>query len=466
MFSRIYAVARNTVSQAVRMKVAFVLILFLLVVLPALPYLLKSDDTQKGEVQIVFTYSVIISSFLLSVLTIFLSSAVLSSEIRDKQIFILDSKPVSRWEILLGKWLGVMAINFGLLFFMGLVIYGLIVYLAHPARSRTPDDQIILRSEVLLARRAIKPAPPEVNEEEVDKLYRQMLVEMPAEDIPEEPAKLMIREGLKRKTTVVAPRNEKTWKFHLNPDPKRPDMPFVLRFHILESAMMPDQIFRAQWAIRNPDTGMVFVRREQDYGTNKNHHILIPGQIVADTGNIEVTFVNLEMQNRSVLFPEEEGRELVVLYRAGSLLGNYLRSLALIFCRLSFLAIVGIMASTFLSFPVASLFTLTVYVFGSAANYIADLIQKNPFKEFKFEGVTEGVEALSLAQMIGLRVLVLIFPNLVKHDPVGRLTTGMMVEWTELLSGILFLVVIYGGAVAVIGYLIFNNRELAGTLRE
>ena len=466
MFSRIYAVARNTVSQAVRMKVAFVLILFLLIVLPVLPYLLKSDDTQKGEVQIVLTYSMIISSFLLSILTIFLSCAVLSSEIRGKQIHILDSKPISRWEILLGKWLGVMVIDFALLLFMGIVIYGLVVFLARPERSKNDTDQVILRSEVLLARKAVKPAPPEIDEEQVDKMYRQMLLERTREEIPEDKTKHILREGLKRRTQVVAPRHRKTWKFQVNPNPKRPDMPFVLRFCILDSASTPDQVFRAQWVIHNPDTDRLFIGREWDYVTEKNHHLLIPGQIIGDTGNLEVTFVNLEMQIRSVMFPQEEHRGLVILYPEGSFIGNYARSLALIFSRLCFLAIVGIMASTFLSFPVAALFNLTIYLFGYSAEFIVDLIQKNPLKEYRIEGVTEGIEVLSLGQGLILRILVFLFPNLTRYNPVGKVTTGIMVEWTMLLSGVFLLVVVYGGVAAIIGYLIFNNRELAGTARD
>jgi len=471
MSSKIIAVARNTISQAIRMKIAFVLILFLLILLPSLPYLLESDGTQKGQVQLVFTYGIIISSFLLSVLTIFLSCSVLSSEIRQKQIFILDSKPISRWQVLLGKWIGVMVIDVALLLFMALALYLLVAYLARPGRENaTGKDQMLLDSEVLVARRSIKPERVEVSEKEVEKRYQEKLRESTRMDLPEKQTKRKIISELIQASTIVPVRQPKIWKFEVSPDPKHPNVPFTIRFFTRDAEYKPDMTFRAQWAIRTPSTPGWVLIQAGDYKTNKNYDITVPSRFVTEGGVIEIRYVHFGRvneqtglpENKSVRFPLGEGMQ--ILYRAGGFEMNFLRGLVLILCRIGFLAIVGIVASTFLSFSVASLFTLTVYVFGSAASYISEFIGMSAGSVFTAE-MLKNVPVRNLAHRFFYEALLYLFPNLAEFNPIGRLTTGMMIEWLDMFRAIFFLVIIYGGVAAVLGYIIFNRRELAGTHR-
>ena len=64
-------------------------------------------------------------------------------------------KPIARWQIWLGKWLGIMSLNAALLALSGGSVYGLLQWRA----ARLPaDEQTILRNEVLVARGSAKPA--------------------------------------------------------------------------------------------------------------------------------------------------------------------------------------------------------------------------------------------------------------------------------------------------------------------
>ncbi len=69
----LWAVTRNTVAQAIRMKAAFVIIGIFIVFVPALPFLIKGDDTLHGLLRVVLTYAFIVASFLLAILTLSLS---------------------------------------------------------------------------------------------------------------------------------------------------------------------------------------------------------------------------------------------------------------------------------------------------------------------------------------------------------------------------------------------------------
>jgi ABC-type transport system involved in multi-copper enzyme maturation permease subunit len=471
MLSKIGAIARNTISQAIRMKVAFILILFLLILLPSLPYLLESDGTQRGQVQLVFTYGMLISSFLLSMLTIFLSCSVLSSEIRERQIFILDSKPVARWQVLVGKWLGVMAIDAVLLLFMAVAMYVVVVYLARPGRENaTEKDQALLASEVLVARRTITPEKPEIDEEEVERRYQHMRQEASPEDFTEEQAKRKIRSDILQEEMVVKVREPKAWDFQLNPDPEYRDIDFSICFSFRDAKYKPDLKFRGQWVIKNPGMRTWLPVEQGDYASNRNHYIRIPSDFIDESGRMTVAFINFgkpdeetgELEYRSVLFSLKDGVQ--ILYRGGGFEMNYVRALILILCRLAFLAILGIMASTFLSFPVASLFSLTVYAFGCAAGYVSDILGKGVFATFTTEAI-RNLPVKSLAHRLFYEVFLYVFPNLSEFNPITSLTTGMMIEWLDVCEAIIILVVAYGGVAAVLGYIIFNRRELAGTHR-
>ena len=66
----IWAVAVNTVKQALRMKVAVVFIILLVVLLPAMGLAMTGDGTLKGRLQTFVSYGLSLTSFLLCLLTI------------------------------------------------------------------------------------------------------------------------------------------------------------------------------------------------------------------------------------------------------------------------------------------------------------------------------------------------------------------------------------------------------------
>lgn len=119
----VFAVARTTVAEGIRAKVASGFALIIVVSLPFFYLTAEGDGTVKGAVQMFMAYSIGFTGFVLSLLTIFFSCRSLSNEIASRQIYGLVSKPVPRWQILAGKWLGVMALNVALLAYVGIGTY-------------------------------------------------------------------------------------------------------------------------------------------------------------------------------------------------------------------------------------------------------------------------------------------------------------------------------------------------------
>ena len=69
----IWAVATNTIKQAMRMKVAAVFLILLLVLLPVMGLSATGDGTLKGRLQTFVSYGLSLTAILLSLLTIIIS---------------------------------------------------------------------------------------------------------------------------------------------------------------------------------------------------------------------------------------------------------------------------------------------------------------------------------------------------------------------------------------------------------
>lgn len=110
-FRRISAVARTTLAEGIRAKIASGFIVVILVSVPLFWLTAAGDGTIKGRVQMFIAYSMGFTAFMLSILTILFSCRSLSNEIASRQIFGIVSKPIPRWQILAGKWMGVMSLN-------------------------------------------------------------------------------------------------------------------------------------------------------------------------------------------------------------------------------------------------------------------------------------------------------------------------------------------------------------------
>ena len=78
----IWAVAKNTIKQALRMKVAVVFVLLLIVMLGVLGSSTTGDETLKGRLQTFVSYGLSLTSFLLCLLTIIISIYTVTSAVQ------------------------------------------------------------------------------------------------------------------------------------------------------------------------------------------------------------------------------------------------------------------------------------------------------------------------------------------------------------------------------------------------
>jgi hypothetical protein len=167
--------AMHTLRQCLRMKIAAAFIAILAVALLALPSLMTGDGTLQGKVQTFLNYSIGVTIALLTLVTLLLSVATISSDVKDRWVFTLVTKPLARYQYILGRWLGIVALDAILLAVAGGSIYLIAQYLrGTPALN--PDDWRGVENEVFTARRRVRPVPLEVDDriaERIGEMRRQ-----------------------------------------------------------------------------------------------------------------------------------------------------------------------------------------------------------------------------------------------------------------------------------------------------
>lgn len=123
----LWAVAKNTIAQAVRMKVTVIFIILLIILLPVMSVAMPGDGTLKGRLQTFVSYGLGLTNLLLCLLTIIVSAYTLASDIKECQIYTVLTKPIRRFQFLCGKLLGIVLLDVVLLVLFSAIIYSIAI---------------------------------------------------------------------------------------------------------------------------------------------------------------------------------------------------------------------------------------------------------------------------------------------------------------------------------------------------
>ncbi len=464
--NKIWAIATHMAAEGVRMRIAAVVIAVYMILMPSLPFLLKGDGTLHGHVQVIITYSLLLASILLSVLTLALSTGSLCLEIRDKQMFLLDTKPVQRWQILAGKWIGVMLINAALLAFMGLSSYGFIRFLAsrrgtlEEAQFKAEQDK--LHNQVLCARRSFKPPKPDIEKMVLRRLRELKKANRIPEGMTEEEARRLVRSRLLNRLKSVPYGFVRRWKFTGLPVRRYGWRHFTVRFkYYLGNEWTSTEVdgywrFRAKGAKQSLDVATRFT-------SGNFHEFNVPLDVVSPKGELVVEFVNTDRHRVSASFPLDDGLEL--LFPVSGFAANLTRGLILMACKLGFLAAAGLLCSTFLTLPVAVTLALCIYLLSGLSGFIEDMVRSPAlFTSLRPNETGQMVSVPTLPKTIlkwYLTALTYIMPPFKEFQVVGKLNAGREISWTVVGKAAAIVLLLRGGVLALLAARIFARRELA-----
>src|ERR1035438_4832026 len=140
---RLLAITWLTWKAAFRFRLFLVIAVLLMAAVVGLPVLVKDDGTARGFTQILLTYTLSAITGLLGLSTLWLACGTLARDIEECHIQIVATKPIARWQIWLGKWLGIMSLNAALLALSGACVYGLLQWRGKkmPGAGQNPTDE-------------------------------------------------------------------------------------------------------------------------------------------------------------------------------------------------------------------------------------------------------------------------------------------------------------------------------------
>ncbi|OPZ34653.1 MAG: ABC-2 family transporter protein [Synergistetes bacterium ADurb.BinA166] len=465
VLNQLWTIARHSIVQAIRMRLVAVLVVFLLVLIPALPFLLQGDKTHAGQLRLVLTYTIYLISFILSVLTLFLSAITLNTEIRNQHIFLLDPKPVSRGILLLGKWVGVMLIIIVLLVAMLAMTYGIVQYLGRQMPWESAQEYKAFRAEVMSARRVAVPPLPDLREWVKQEARFARENNLAPADWSDAWLEMKIHQRLQKAAWRVAPGETVKWEIKLDKT-LPPSEVILIRFRHHGDKGAYDHILKGQFVINESAQPVVNypdpLRRigPPGFQVGVPNSFMVSARVLKPDGALELRYTNTDPDGVGALFPFEDGVQ--ILYPSHGIGMNFLMIGGLMFSKLTLIAIVGIFASTFMSFPVAVFFSLVVFVVGHLASFIfTDLL-----KDLYLFGTSMVPPWMPLrAGDEILRNLIAgffsVFPNFAQYDLVPVMTDGILISYHPVLNCFVSFVVIRGGVLAVLAWYIYRRRELA-----
>ena len=453
----IWAVARHMIAEAIRMKIALVFIGILVVILPVLPFMLAGDGlTLQSRMQSFLAYSLGLAGTLLSLLTVFLACGALANEVRDKYIFMIVTKPIARWKFVAGKWLGISILNAAMLVIVGFAVWGFTWYLKD--LPTYPEDRLAVRNEVLTVRYGAMPVRPDF-EQLTQERIRQLREEGRLDEVTTT-GFVDIREELGREIRAqfrtFGPRQVRVFQFdNLLVDRTSEDL-LYLHFHPIHASGVEDLLFPVRWQFGDPDDpDTLTMVDEGEFIVQRSHSIPIPAWAVNTDGTLYIRMQNLDPQ-RSFMMEGDDSYQ--VLFNIGTFHWNLFRALAIVWCRLAFLAALGLAASSFLSFPVACMVALMALFVSSASGYLIEAVDMlaPQYGHADPYGPVFGPFIRFIT-----RLLVLLVPDFRTFNPTGTVVAGRVVTLLWVIQSFISLVLIKGLILGLVGSVIFTKRELA-----
>jgi hypothetical protein len=457
LMQRLFAITWLTWKAALRFRLFLVITVLLLASVVGLPLLIEDDGTARGFTQILLTYTLSVIAGLLGLSTLWLACGTLARDIEECQIQVVATKPIARWQIWLGKWLGIVSLNAALLAISGASVFALLEY---RATQLPPEEQRILRNEVLVARGSVK--PPAFNrevEEETEKQLKEILskTSVTAGDLPL--LRTQIKERIKSAFQLAPPGMPRPWQIDLgHVKNSLRDRPLYVRVKFNTANYSGSGVtYTALWRVGQPGTTHYWDSEPMSLAPDTFHEFEIPPNLFDDKGVLTIVFFN--PNDTTLLFSLEEGME--VLYRESGFGVNFIRGLGVILSWMALLATLGLASASFLSFPVAAFFSLGLLAMVFSTGTLSTAVSEGTVMGTDHES---GKSVSTMADQVILPVFraALAVINLAKDfSPIDSLSTGRSITWGQLAQAFGQIVLLLGGIIGGIGIAIFTRRELA-----
>ncbi|MFA5864672.1 MAG: ABC transporter permease [Phycisphaerae bacterium] len=468
---KVWAIVRLTIAESIRTRVAIAFVLLLAGVMVLLISTASGDGTVAGKIQMFMSYSMGLTYFLLALLVIFLACRTLDQDIQSQRIDSLASKPLARWQLLLGRWLGIVLLALFLFILSMGTTYTMVRLYARSAKEKT-QDKFKIDNQILVARRGFMPPLPDVSGQ-----VEKRIAELKAQgNMPQNrgytDVQKMIGDELIRQTRTVNPRQQGIWVFKGLPKPQQGEVVLTLRYKYepsitttrdKESNLRGDTIY-GQWIIGRREAKNVYITSPMEKPYRTLQELNIPINAIDPDGSLTIAFINGDPREVAVHFPPQDGIEILV--HEGTFEPNFIRTAIIIFSAIVFLTTLALACGTFLSFPIASLVALSAFFVGIGGNFLYEAMGKfgdetvlNTFVRV-IGGLLSGKDVLNNCERLISLISLQIIPVLDASVFTSKLIDGRIIDWNDVAGQFGNLVILKAGVLAIFAIFVFSRREL------
>jgi hypothetical protein len=454
---RTLAIAWLTWKAAFRFRLFLVLTVLLLGAVVGLPWMLQDPHfTAQEFTQVQLTYTLSAVTALLGLATLWLACGTLARDIEECQIQVVATKPIARWQIWLGKWLGLLSLNAALLAISGVCIYGQLMW---QARKLDAQQQAVLRDEVFVARGTVREKSLEAElQTETDRILKERLEQTAVEKVNVPEVRRQIYERVKAELQVVPPGYPRIWEIDLSGlGNSVRGQPLFLRVKFNSAEKSPTGTFATRWRVGDQERPGWASDGPLRLAPDTFHEIQISPDLQNSQGILTVAVLN--MSETTLMFPLEDGLE--VLYRETGFGLNFIRGLGIIFCWMALLATIGLSAASFLSFPVAAFVALAMLMVVFSSGTLASVVEQGTVMGADEESGQVGSSIVDVVAVPFFGAVLKVVKLAQDFSPVDALSTGRSVTWETLGKAVLQIVLLLGGLFGVFGIWVFSRRELA-----
>lgn len=497
------AIVKLTCRSAVRSHVFRTLAFLLLLSVILIPNTIKGDGTAMGFIQLILEYSLGFAAAILCISAAWVSCSEIATDIETGQLHLLAVKPVSRFQILLGKFTGVLLIHGVLLLFAAVIVYAFVMY--QFARQEFPaDEKQRVENEVFCGRRLYAPKKPDFDALAVEELNRRL--SKAREDEKRQLAEKTMGterratlEALKKEIRVsmceVAPGEMIFWEYEGIPE----DIvePFYLRYKVFpgDSSSMNQNTSFGAWLLRFmavKDNGNPAEGKEPEYieqvltfppeelitaaqtefciqetvlrmnGASESLYRSIPPDVMKNLttpliyrNTVKIGFCNFDNQGKKLIFQEPDGPFLLV--RETGFLNNFLRAVLVMFLGIAAVSLVASGLAAYFTLPTAIFMSVSYGVLCLASNYMFTSLQSMDGVPLDFgEKVGKYLSQALMALLIPVQDFFL----------TTQLSTGQLIEFSTVGHLILYHLIFRGLPVFLLGAWLYYRRELALAMKR
>ena len=455
MITRTLAIAWLTVREAVRSKLLLSLALLLVAGLVGLPLLMAGDNTLAGQIQIILSYTLNFATGMLSLTTLWTACAGFSMEIQDRRLYLVITKPLHRYELWLGKWVGIMLMNAGLLLLTGLIVNGMTRYtLTHT--DAPPQVKRAVSGQFLMARQGLAPLTPGVAAQAAEAARRLVQAGRAPDTMPLAELEQKLAEEIKIQRFTVPPGGRIQFSFKLPEGLEKTGHDLLVGYKF-DSTRPERTSVAARWTLGRDPAHQTHITVTNYPGIPAT--LALSESVMSGTNILTVTYERLDTASQATLLMAGTAQQPELLVPCGNFEMNLSRGLLVILCRLAFLAALGLTAGCLLSTPVAVFAAFFIIILMASAGYVETVATSGVFY-IPHEGAAQAPSWLDTVILKLFQGFHTVTAPLTRFDPVPLLAAGRVVNGGWVLQALGWLAGLYTAITAYIGITLFNRREL------